>query len=522
MGIQLLLAAACIFAFACSYLPKNIARTPATALELRADETKFGRMLAPDMKKHPGLSGFYIVPSDMDAFIARVALIDHAERSLDLQYFEVDEGDVTVGILVERLLNAADRGVRIRLLFDDYGTTVSDAVMWLLAGHPNIQLRLFNPVKDRTRGFTHSMQIFGSFSDYDHRMHNKSFIVDDTVTIVGGRNLGDGYFGGSEIYNFADMDVVATGPVVQEVSNAYDLFWNCRWAIPLEALVTKKPDAEGFRKTLAELKEKNLKAKDTRYAVRLKESGFYSQISQGKNPIHLIWAKGTVLHDMPEKVSEDLKDKDPNVYLATHLRPLIKGTKSEMILVAPYFVPGKKGLNDFYMLREHGVTVKVLTNSLSSTDEVAVHAGYTKYRKPLLKKGAGLFELRGDPSKGAKQLRSRVMGTSSGGLHAKFYVFDRKSAFIGSRNLDNRSNRINTEIGIYIESPEIAGQLADLFEVITKPQSSFTLKLSKDNKLLWITEEGGKEVIYDQEPMVSGWTRFTSDFYSVFAPESEL
>jgi putative cardiolipin synthase len=435
----------------------------------------------------------------------------------------VDDDNITVNMIVEKLLLAADRGVRVRLLFDDYGTTLSDSTLHLLDSHPNIEVRLFNPLYNRTPGAARNLEMVGSFSRFDHRMHNKAFIADGIIGIVGGRNLGDAYFGAREDLNFADLDVVAAGPVVRDISREFDLYWNCPWGITLDALKTKHPDEESLKKARRDIKDKIEKSRDSKYAVRVRESDYFEFLVNGKGDIRtgLIWGRGTVLYDLPEK-AEGSKVKNQDVYLLNKLLPMIRDTGKELILVAPYFIPGKKGLEFYGKLRDGGMKVRVFTNSLASTDEVAVYGGYSNYRIPLLQKGVELYEMRVDSPQSMKKKRSKVMGTSSGGLHAKFYVFDRKAAFIGSRNLDNRSNRLNTEIGIFVESPEIAGKLGEMFDSVATPQVSYKLGLNKDGKTTWTAEDNGAMVTCEEEPMTSYGLRSSAEFYSVFAPESEL
>jgi cardiolipin synthase C len=512
----LLVAAFCLGG--CASIPKDAKKEPSCSLEKQPD-TKLGRAFSGDIEQHPGLSGFHIFPADMEGFITRALLIDAAQKSLDLQYFEVDDDNITVNVIIEKLLAAADRGVRVRLLFDDIGTTLKDSELWLLASHPNIEVRIFNPIKKRTPGAERSVETAADFRRIDHRMHNKAFIADSSIGIVGGRNLGDQYFGANEKADFSDMDLMVIGPIVKDISRSFDVYYNCKWAIPYEWLSSQKPDDAELKKCLNELKEKNIKAKESKYAVNLEQSDFLSRIEKGDIPFS--WAKGTVLYDLPEKASEK-KDKKADVFLINSLLPLVKGTKSEVLLISPYFVPGKRGTELLGKLSEQGIKVKVLTNSLASTDELSVEAGYTKYRKPLIEKGVELFELRSDSDRQEASIRTKYTGSSGGGLHAKYYVFDRKAAFIGSRNLDNRSNRINTEIGIFVESPEIAAYAAHIFDAGTVPENAYRLRLSKDGNVEWITQENGKEVIYDNEPNTTFWQRLGADLLAIFIPESEL
>ncbi len=240
-----------------------------------------------------------------------------------------------------------------------------------------------------------------------------------------------------------------------------------------------------------------------------------------KGDISYSWADGSVVYDLPEKISAKNK-KDPDADLMTQLIPLARNTKTELILISPYFVPGKSGVDIIGMFRKSGMRVRIATNSLASTDVISVHSGYAKYRKELLEEGVELYEMRADPEERGKEARRKALGSYRGSLHAKMYIFDRKAVFIGSRNLDARSRQINTEIGIYVQSPEIAFQAARMFELTTVPLYCFKLGLSDDSRLVWTTEVNCKEVKYYHEPMTSFWRRSSAWFVSIFVPESQL
>ncbi|MCX5807995.1 MAG: phospholipase D family protein [Proteobacteria bacterium] len=502
---------------ACASLPKDIPKVPSYAVEIR-DETRIGKTIALKAEKHPGESGFYILPSDIDAFIARAVLIEAAERTLDLQYYIVND-NLTVSVLMEKLIRAADRGVRVRLLFDDLGTGLNDSQLWLLNNHPNIEIRLFNPVPDRRKGFPRLFALVGNFKLLNHRMHNKAFVVDNTIGIVGGRNLADEYFGAREDENFTDMDIMAAGPIVKDISKSFDIYWNSEWAIPFEFFDSRQPADEDYKKAFEILKEKNNKARDSKYAVSLRESDFLNRLVAGN--ISSSWAKGFVVYDLPEKISDD-DHTNSAVYLGTQLFSLIKDVKSEVILISPYFVPGKTGVEFYGKLQESGIQVRIGTNSLASTDVVSVHSGYARYRKSLLEKGVEIYEMKPETGEKEKEGRRRFIGSSRGSLHAKVYIFDGKSVFVGSRNLDARSKQINTEIGIYVESPEIAEQARKFFEAGASLRYSYKVTLSDNSSLIWKTEEDGKEVEYTHDPMTSIWRRLSVQFMSIFVPESLL
>ncbi len=477
-------------------------------------------MAAKLQQEHAGKSGFHLLTLGMDGFVARALLIDAAERTLDLQYYIISRG-LTVDLLMEKIIRAARRGVRVRLLFDDLGLGLSDDELWLLDSHPNIEVRLFNPVPERRRGLLTVFSVLGNARRLNHRMHNKAFIVDDAVAIVGGRNLADEYFGAGENWNLADMGVFGVGPVANELSKSFDMYWNSDWSVPFSHFMAGQPDGEGAERACRELEDKNRRARNSDYVQGLRDSSFLKQLFGGGLPLD--WARSQVLFDLPEKASEEGGPRDPSVYLGTHLEPLANGTSSELTLVSPYFVPGKQGMEVIRKMREKGVHIRILTNSMASTDVSSVHAGYMKYRKQLLAEGAELYEMVPD-ERGEKDQNERktFLGSSHAGLHAKVYIFDRKTVFIGSRNLDPRSNLVNTEVGVIIESPAIAEQLTRAFDRVTSPEYAFKVTLAVSGLVTWSAEEDGKKVIYLTEPRTGFWRRLSVRLMSVFVPESLL
>jgi putative cardiolipin synthase len=503
----------------CASLPRDIPKDTSQALQA-SDTTILGKMVAVRQEEHPGLSGFYLLPSGMADFVSRVLLVDAAEKTLDLQYYIVSEG-LTVDLLMERLIRAAMRGVRVRLLFDDLGVGLTDEQLSLLDNHPNIEVRLFNPVPERRRGLVSFFSFLGNLKQLNHRMHNKAFIVDNTVAIVGGRNLADEYFGAAEAWNFADMGMLAIGPVVRDLSKSFDTYWNCEWSVPYAYFSKQRPSKEEAERAFADLEAKNRDAEDSRYVRSLRDTPYLKRLMTGETSWS--WATSSVVYDLPEKISGEDKSKDAEVYLGTQLVPLVDGTKSELTLVSPYFIPGQEGLQTMRALRERGVRIRILTNSLASTDVPSVHAGYIRYRKDLLDAGVEIYEMRPDESgEKARDERRRFLGSSRGGLHAKIYVFDRRSVFVGSRNLDPRSNLINTEVGIVVDSPEIAETISQAFDTMTSPRYAFKVTLSSAGRVIWQTETDGKEVTYRKEPLTSLWKRLSLRLMSVLLPESML
>jgi len=517
MQCSVILAGALMLMLAgCASLPKDIVREPSYAWD-RPQETQLGRALASDIEHNPGMSGFYLLGSGLDAFVARMALAGVAERTLDLQYY-IFHDDLTGKLILDSILGAADRGVRVRILVDDTTAKGRDAGIAVLASHPRIQMRVFNPAAGRSS----TAWFFSAAADFDrinHRMHNKMFVADNQAGVVGGRNIGDEYFSAREGVNFADLDLLAVGSVVQDLSRSFDEYWNSEWAYPIESLHTNKSDPAALDKGRDMLASHRSAAQDTEYANRLQESDLLKKLLARELP--LAWAPAQVVYDKPEKAGSG-GDPDKTVRLGQQLVSAVTDVRSELIVSSPYFIPGENGITLFRQLRKQDVRVRILTNSFAANDVAVVHSGYAKYRKDLLKLGVELYEIKPTLVEASEQ-EQKHFGSSGASLHAKSFVFDRRQIFVGSLNLDPRSLYLNTELGIIVESPDLAEKLAQQFEVLLRPEYSYRLALdAPDGGLVWISEENGKEVRFTRDPKVGFWRRFSTWFLSIFAPESML
>ena len=457
---------------------------------------------------HPGQSGLHPLADARDAMAARIVLADAAERSLDVQYF-IWTGDMVGRVLLERLFRAADRGVRVRLLLDDVGTTPSDAILLTIDSHPNIEVRMFNPLAIR------SMRMLGMathFARVNRRMHNKSFTADGQVAIVGGRNIGEGYFGASAGVNSADLDLAVIGPVVTEVSEAFELYWNHRTAVPVSALSRKTIPPGEFEAKRAGLRAHHAAATQSEYADMVRDSGFARELRD--SALTWFWGQAAIVNDHPEKVLTSSAKTE--THLAPKLRELVHQTERELFLVSPYFVPGKSGLALLTGVRQRGARVVVLTNSLASTNVLSVHSGYQRYRRALLEAGVELYEIK--PTAHSRRHRSGWVGSKSpegkggAGLHAKAFAFDRRTGFVGSYNLDPRSNRLNTEMGVVFDCPDLAQRLPEQVES-DLAHTAYRVKL-EGGRLVWVTQEGDAEVRYTTEPDSTRWTRLKVRFMS--------
>jgi cardiolipin synthase C len=508
---------------ACASLPVDIPREESHTLKNTAD-TRLGRALGPLQGAHPGLSGAYPLSRGQDAFLARLALVEAAERSLDVQYY-IWRNDSTGRVLVDHLLRAAERGVRVRLLIDDLGTAPNDAHLSLIDAHPNIEVRLFNPITSRSARMLGTLVDFGRVN---RRMHNKSFTADGQATIVGGRNIGDEYFEAAPDLDFADMDVLAIGPVVNQVSNSFDLYWNSPAAIPIAALAPGRISEKEVTRARAALAEYGESQRAGAYAEALRNGDLARELRTGA--LNFFWGKAEALYDDPAKITQSPQDQ--STHLLPQLAKITDATQSEMLIVSPYFVPGDAGVAYFKRMRERGVRVMVLTNSLAATDVSAVHAGYSRYRRALLESGVELYEIKATARRpGEKKTRSGsgpgLGGSSRASLHAKVFVFDRKVLFVGSLNLDPRSTALNTEIGLVFETPDLAAQGAaqllaavsgNSYRLVLAPGASGTTT----RKIEWVEQDNGREVRHDSEPQAGVWRRLGVWFMSWLPIESQL
>jgi putative cardiolipin synthase len=466
------------------------------------EDTAIGRNVEPRARAHPGMSGFRLFASGSDAFTLRVQMAQHAERTLDVQYF-IFKDDDSGQLLLRAMLGAAERGARVRVLVDDTEARGYDDRVARLAAHPNVDVRLYNPFYYRGNiQLLRNAEFALTMSRLNYRMHNKLFVVDNEIAIVGGRNVGDAYFDTGDALQFGDYDVFALGPIVRELSRSFDAYWNSSLSIPVAALVGSPPKAQQLQNVEAELVAHHDEMKGSEQERAIRSGRPYAALLE--SDAGLTWAKAQVLADSPDKASVEDGSSVGALFRRTVLRAAAD-VKSELLLVTPYFVPGVKGEELLTKLRARGVRVRVLTNSLLSTDVPAVHAGYRHYREPLLAAGVDLYEVKPSPGKPTPQ-GGALKAPSSGqfSLHAKAFVFDRKRLFIGSANFDRRSLHLNTEIGLMIESPQLAQQVVTRFETIAQPANSFVLALEGSGKesrhIVWNSVKDGRPVVYDTEP----------------------
>ncbi len=506
-----------LFLSSCARLPDNFDRTTSFAI-LNTENTKLGQGATRILDSSSNESAFLLLGNGLDAFVARVALAQSAEKSIDAQYYLLQK-DMIGQLFVDQLLIAADRGVRVRLLVDDMDMESREAGTAVLDSHPNIEVRLFNPFGRNTNRL---FQYFTGFGKQTRRAHNKSFTVDSVATILGGRNIGNEYFVADPDTAFLDLDVLGVGPVASIVSGSFDLYWNHELSFPISSLVKKLPSTEQINIQLAEFKNYISDQEDSFYAQSLSESNLAKALKNYE--VQFTKAKSSVVWDHPDKLVND--EKSRSNHLITDLAQHLNNTSRELLIISPYFIPGKSGITFFKALRDKGVRVVVLTNSLSSTDVSVVHAGYANYRKALLRMGVELYELNRNLKRDRKKNTTKTgFYQSKTSLHAKTFVLDREKTFIGSLNLDARSLVHNTEIGVIIESEEISGRIASFIEKeIGKLAFRLELKTSHDNLqyIVWHGIVDGKQTSISVEPYTGFWQRFFVGFMRILPIESQL
>jgi putative cardiolipin synthase len=469
--------------------------------------TWFGQYAAYESARHGGLSVFYPLDQGMDALGVRLRLAENAQKGIDLQYFLM-KNDTAGAVMANALLKAADRGVRVRFLLDDVFTTVPDDSFLLINQHPQIEIRLFNPISRRG---VYALNFLGQFDQANRRMHNKSFTVDNAISVVGGRNIADEYFQLKGDAVFVDLDVLAIGPIAADISSSFDEYWNHSRALPIDQFITGSTteDLETVRMNIA---EKLDDIYETVYRQAL-DSQLLQDLFAGRQP--LFAGPAWVLADTPDKLVNPIGET--HMRLAQDLRDILQSAEKEIFFISPYFVPGDSGVQ---ALRDHvarGVRVIVLTNSLASTNHVPVHSGYTRYRRQVVEAGIELYEVRADV---ASELGDVTNGPQGLTLHTKAILVDRRYAFIGSLNLDPRSFQINAEMGLLIDAEPM---VADISRYLDErlPAVAYRVQVNDSGRLEWHGRIDGQTVIKTREPLTGWWRRFKAWFLKI-APESQL
>lgn len=489
---------------------------PSVAIPPAADAI-LDRWFAGQPLAGPDRSGARLISQGTDAFALRALSARAAARSLDLQYY-IWHNDATGRYLAGEALAAADRGVRVRLLLDDMDARQRDAVLMALDQHPQIEIRLFNPFATRSGALRTLAEVFARGSRLNHRMHNKAWLADGRIALVGGRNIGDEYFAASDGVNFVDLDVLLAGAAVGQAERSFDEYWNSKSSTPiahLQRIMRVKLTLDEVRQVLADSARAQA---DSDYVRRLRQSPSILGMLQGDYA--LAWeSEVQVVADDPRKAIKHASKIRPGVLQS--LLDAFGATRRELRLISPYFVPGAGGADGMRKLASAGVDVEILTNSLAATDVAAVHSGYVRYRKQLLAGGVKLYELK--PALEAFEHEKRMsFGSSRASLHTKAAIVDHERIFVGSFNLDPRSATLNCEMGAWIHSAALAQQLSALFEEVATPQRSFAVTLDAKGRTLWTETRDGKTLQYDSDPYAS-WGRRAITWVLKFLPiESQL
>lgn len=494
----------------CAGLPKPVERPSEQGISPeQARNTSIARALQPLLDSHDdSLSGIYPLVEADDAFAARMLMARHAERSLDVQYY-IWRPDMTGLMLLEALHEAADRGVRVRLLLDDNNTAPIEPFLLPMHAHPNIEVRLFNPFVIRRGRW---LNFVTEFSRVNRRMHNKSFTVDGSATIVGGRNIGDKYFGAADDFLFADLDVLAVGDVVPKVSKDFDAYWNSPAAYALPAILGKRTKEVPLARLAEQAEQISRSPAAEEYLESLREADLLARLMT--RDLKFEWAPVRMVSDAPGKVWQKHR-KDSLV--VRQLQQIIGNPRRDVELVSPYFVPTAAGVEAFSWLVRNGVEVRVLTNSLAATDVAFVHAGYARRRKALLRAGVQLYELNHVRAHQAategRRKRGRLLGSSGSSLHAKTFSIDGQYVFVGSFNFDPRSANLNTELGFVIDSPGLALNIRRAFDEEV-PDQAYHLSLDDRGRLRWTVRDGERLQVYVREPKSSLLRRASVRFLS--------
>jgi cardiolipin synthase C len=454
-----------------------------------------GAIDAKEFAARPGQSACVLVDSGPVALTMRSVLADEARHTIDLQTYIYDDDEAGI-VLVDRLRAAAERGVRVRLLIDDNGLRTDDCLPLLLDALPHVEVRVFNPYRLRAR-WTRPLQFPFEFRRLNHRMHNKLFVVDGAATIIGGRNIGGHYFEAHEEANFTDLDVLLFGPVAAEAQACFERYWESELAVPLHVAMGPR-DLAVARERLARYARA---ARFTRLqeAFRTETRGLRDALHDGTHVVH--WAHTRIVADEPSKASARRRHGVAQIMLDA-LTETWNQAREEVLAASAYFVPGRKGARDLIRMRRRGVEVSILTNSLASNDVPTVHAGYSRYRRALLRAGVALYEYQrfGRRNDGRHHSASRTSA-----LHAKTIVVDRRLAWVGSFNLDPRSSRLNTEMAVLLESESLAQDLAARMQRDLAPDRSWRAMMQRGaRELYWCGERDGRPVQESTEPD-TGW-----------------
>lgn len=491
----------------CSTLPKQEAHPVEFAFNTDTAQTSLAKIVLPLREKNPQLTGYHVLYDPFEAIAARLHLIDKAEKTLDLQYY-IWDNDKIGALALHSIIRAADRGVKVRLLIDDNNAKKMEGIYLALNQHTNIEVRLYNPYRFR---HYRAMDMLLDLKRINRRMHNKSFISDNQIALIGGRNMSNQYFNVSDSYQFSDVDVMLVGNAADEIIHSFDEYWNDDYAFPVQELVNPKHYTLRFDSLKQQVEEHYQEATVQNYLdLTNRSQAFEKWLNQS---IQLDWVKAEVVKDSPSKIkAKAKKEQHLNFQLMEHLEK----PQHSIDIISAYFVPEKKGAKRLSELSAENVQVRVLTNSFKANDVPLVHAFYGKYRQQLLENDVQLYEFLAAPEASnlnvnteevAKKAKVSLKGLSRSSLHAKLMSIDEKQVFIGSFNFDPRSAYLNTEIGVLLNSPQLAKAVHHTMDE-NLSKYAYKLVLDANNNIEWqLKKHDGSVKTYTKEPRMKWWQK---------------
>lgn len=495
----------------CASLPDDLQQQPSCCWPL-PEETDLGRFIAGAEGYQPGLSGVELIATPEDAFRARFYIASLAQHTLDLQYY-LWKTDLTGQLLLWRALEAADRGVRVRFLIDDIFHSGRDDLYALLDTHPHFEVRVFNPIADRGMGRWLKFAI--DKRSLNHRMHNKIFLADNALGVLGGRNIGDDYFGVDTQANFFDLDVLTTGEGARQAGQAFDEYWNSRYAVPIAVLHDEDYTPEDLEQGRRKLNESLEHANALPYAIALDQALVMENLEKWRSELR--WVEAWVVVDPLERF-EGQGESALVAFAGDHIADI----DQHFIVQSAYLIPSSEGLENLARLSAQGIRVRILTNSLMSNNHITAHSGYMKYRKALLQAGAELYELRADA-----ELREHFhhfdKQETPAGIHTKAFIIDDEQTLIGSFNFDPRSRDLNSEIGLAVTDAGFTAEVEQVMDEYFAPENSYRLFLDEEDRLRWeLRHPDGTVTVYTKDPESPWWKRATARVLSWLPIESEL
>lgn len=491
---------------ACTTLPKQQNVQPEYAYDIDTHDTSLAQIITPLKEQNPDLTGYHVLYDPLEAIAARIHLIEKAQKTLDLQYY-IWDNDKIGSLALYKMIEAADRGVKIRLLIDDNNAGKMEGVYLALDQHPNIEVKLFNPYRFRSM---RPLEMVIDLKRINRRMHNKTFTADNQISLIGGRNMSNQYYHISDSYQFSDVDVMLAGQAVDDITHSFDEYWNHSYAYPVRNIVNHNAYT---------LRYDGLKEQLTKHYQEITTQNYLDLSNRThdfdhwlNHNIQLDWVKAEVVKDSPDKIQAKAKKEQ---HLNFQMVKRLDDPKQNVDLISAYFVPQKKGEDKLTELAKEDVKVRVLTNSFKANDVALVHAFYAKYRKNLLKNGVELYEFLPAASEEnlypnnqeiSKKTKVSLKGLSRSSLHAKLMAIDNKQVFIGSFNFDPRSANLNTEIGVIINSPPLANAVHKTMDENLK-KYAYKLVLDSQNNINWIRATPQGTITFKKEPKMKWWQK---------------